>query len=112
MLRGGPGMLGSVVTPQTPGSAARLPPNVALLGEACHPARVGFGVVVGGGGMRFSEPGKPACHFLSGNGFQNGPRAGSAGYHSVSPGAVLLASPPPHRPKASTPFFWPILARK
>lgn len=95
-----------------PRECGQIASNVALLGEACHPAPVGFGVVVGGGGMRFSEPGKPACHFLSGNGFQNGPRAESAGYHSMSPGAVLLASPPPHRPKASTPLFWAILATK
>ena len=47
---GGPRMLGSVVTPQPPRSAARLPPNVALSGEACHPARVCFGVAGGGGG--------------------------------------------------------------
>ena len=65
----------------------------------------GFGVVVGGGGMRFSEPGKPACHFLSGNGFQNGPRAESAGYHSVVPRGCASSIPTSSPPEGQHPTF-------
>lgn len=66
-----------------PRERGRVPPNVTLLGEACHPAVSASGWWLGAGDAIFKA--EASLPFPLWEWFQNGPRAGSLGTTPVSP---------------------------